>query len=31
VLRMRFGIGLNTDHTPEEVGQQPPMTRERTR
>ncbi len=31
VLRMRFGIGMNTDHTLEEVGQQFPVTRERIR
>lgn len=31
VLRMRFGIGLNTDHTLEEVGQQFNVTRERIR
>ncbi len=31
VLRMRFGIGLNTDHTLEEVGQQFAVTRERIR
>src|SRR3954462_15341568 len=31
VLRMRFGIGMNTDHTLEEVGQQFPVPRERTR
>src|SRR3989338_324756 len=31
VLRMRFGIGMNTDHTLEEVGQQFSVTRERTR
>jgi RNA polymerase primary sigma factor len=31
VLRMRFGIGLNTDHTLEEVGQQFSVTRERIR
>jgi len=30
VLRMRFGIGMNTDHTLEEVGQQFSVTRERT-
>ncbi|MEZ5876602.1 MAG: sigma factor-like helix-turn-helix DNA-binding protein [Tepidamorphaceae bacterium] len=29
VLRMRFGIGMNTDHTLEEVGQQFSVTRER--
>ena len=29
VLRMRFGIGMNTDHTQEEVGQQFSVTRER--
>jgi DNA-directed RNA polymerase sigma subunit (sigma70/sigma32) len=29
VLRMRFGIGVNTDHTPEEVGQQFSVARER--
>ena len=28
VLRMRFGIGMNTNHTQEEVGQQFPVTRE---
>lgn len=31
VLRMRFGIGMNTDHTLEEVGQQFNVTRERIR
>ena len=31
VLRMRFGIGMNTDHTWEEVGQQCSVTRERIR
>ena len=31
VLRMRFGIGMNTDHTLEEVGQQFSVTRERLR
>lgn len=31
VLRMRFGIGMNTDHTLEEVGQQFTVTRERIR
>ena len=31
VLRMRFGIGMNTDHTLEEVGQQFSVTRERIR
>src|SRR5262245_20975105 len=31
VLRMRFGIGMNTDHTLEEVGQQFSVTRERVR
>ncbi|MBM3468825.1 MAG: RNA polymerase sigma factor RpoD [Alphaproteobacteria bacterium] len=31
VLRMRFGIGMNTDHTLEEVGQQFAVTRERIR
>ncbi len=31
VLRMRFGIGMNTDHTLEEVGQQFKVTRERIR
>ena len=30
VLRMRFGIGMNSDHTLEEVGQQFSVTRERT-
>ncbi|MBS1183740.1 MAG: polymerase sigma factor RpoD, partial [Proteobacteria bacterium] len=30
-LRMRFGIGMNTDHTLEEVGQQFSVTRERIR
>jgi hypothetical protein len=30
VLRMRFGIGMNTDHTLEEVGQQFSVTCERT-
>jgi len=31
VLRMRFGIGMNTDHTLAEVGQQFSVTRERIR
>ncbi len=31
VLRMHFGIGMNTDHTLEEVGQQFSVTRERIR
>ncbi|VWX55053.1 hypothetical protein NOVOSPHI9U_760002 [Novosphingobium sp. 9U] len=31
VLRMRFGIGMDTDHTLEEVGQQFSVTRERIR
>ncbi|MGB8632162.1 MAG: sigma-70 family RNA polymerase sigma factor, partial [Xanthobacteraceae bacterium] len=31
VLRMRFGLGMNTDHTLEEVGQQFSVTRERIR
>jgi RNA polymerase primary sigma factor len=31
VLRMRFGIGMNTDYTLEEVGQQFSVTRERIR
>src|SRR6266511_953774 len=31
ILRMRFGIGMNTDHTLEEVGQQFSVTRERIR
>jgi RNA polymerase primary sigma factor len=31
VLHMRFGIGMNTDHTLEEVGQQFSVTRERIR
>ncbi|MBR1903840.1 MAG: sigma-70 family RNA polymerase sigma factor, partial [Alphaproteobacteria bacterium] len=31
VLRMRFGIGMNTDHTLEEVGRQFNVTRERIR
>ena len=31
VLRMRFGIGMNSDHTLEEVGQQFSVTRERIR
>ena len=31
VIRMRFGIGLNTDHTLEEVGKQFDVTRERIR
>jgi len=31
VLRMRFGIGMNTDHTLEEVGKQFGVTRERIR
>jgi RNA polymerase primary sigma factor len=31
VIRMRFGIGMNTDHTLEEVGQQFSLTRERIR
>ncbi len=31
VLRMRFGIGMNSDHTLEEVGQQFAVTRERIR
>jgi DNA-directed RNA polymerase sigma subunit (sigma70/sigma32) len=31
VVRMRFGIGMNTDHTLEEVGQQFSVTRERIR
>jgi len=31
VLRMRFGIDMNTDHTLEEVGQQFSVTRERIR
>ena len=31
VLRMRFGIGMNTDHALEEVGQQFSVTRERIR
>ena len=31
VLRMRFGIGMNTDHTLEEVGKQFNVTRERIR
>ena len=31
VLRMRFGIGMNTDRTLEEVGQQLNVTRERIR
>ena len=31
ILRMRFGIGMNSDHTLEEVGQQLSVTRERIR
>ena len=31
ILRMRFGIGMNTDHTLDEVGQQFSVTRERIR
>ena len=31
VLKMRFGIGMNTDHTLEEVGKQFDVTRERIR
>ena len=31
ILRMRFGIGMNTDHTLEEVGKQFSVTRERIR
>ncbi len=31
MLRMRFGIGMNTDHTLAEVGQQFSLTRERIR
>jgi RNA polymerase primary sigma factor len=31
ILRMRFGIGMNTDHTLEEVGRQFSLTRERIR
>ena len=31
VLRLRFGIGMNTEHTLEEVGQQLSVTRERIR
>ena len=31
ILRMRFGIGMNSDHTLEEVGQQFSVTRERIR
>ncbi len=31
IVRMRFGIGMNTDHTLEEVGQQFSVTRERIR
>ena len=31
IARMRFGIGMNSDHTPEEVGQQFSVTRERIR
>jgi RNA polymerase primary sigma factor len=31
ILRMRFGIGMNTDYTLEEVGQQFSVTRERVR
>ena len=31
IWRMRFGIGMNTDHTLEEVGQQFSVTRERIR
>jgi RNA polymerase sigma factor (sigma-70 family) len=31
IVRMRFGIGINTDHTLEEVGQQFSVTRERIR
>ena len=31
ILRMRFGIGMNKDHTLEEVGQQFSVTRERIR
>ena len=31
ILRMRFGIGMNTDHTLDEVGQQFSLTRERIR
>ena len=31
VLRMRFGIEMNTDHTPEEVGKEFDVTRERIR
>ena len=31
VLRMRFGVGMNTDHTLEEVGKQFDVTRERIR
>jgi RNA polymerase primary sigma factor len=31
VLRVRFGIGMNTDHTLEELGQQFSVTRERIR
>ena len=31
VLRMRFGIGMNTDHSLEQVGQQFSLTRERIR
>jgi RNA polymerase primary sigma factor len=31
IVRMRFGLGMNTDHTLEEVGQQFSLTRERIR
>ena len=31
IVRMRFGIGMNSDHTLEEVGQQFSLTRERIR
>jgi len=31
IVRMRFGIGMNADHTMEEVGQQFSLTRERIR
>ena len=31
IVRMRFGIGMNTDHTLQEVGQQFSLTRERIR
>jgi RNA polymerase primary sigma factor len=31
IVRMRFGLGMNSDHTLEEVGQQFSVTRERIR